>query len=210
MRSLFRLQQQTADRQQRDGEQKRRQHDRREFPGRDVEIGVKIEILRIAEGRQHAAEIRGDVLQDKDIRHVPLLFCDGEGKVAERQKGDERHVIRDEHAAEKGDVNERKREHAQIPVRRTMRRAKMEKNLISRSAQTTASVRKQAAKRSPVEIAEIFRVRRNEHARHDRRRCRRTEHGVFLQEPFQLFHRKHTLSFAAYWAIIRRNHTFFK
>ena len=45
----------TADGDHGDGERKRREHDAQKIRRRDREVGIEIEILRIAERRQHAA-----------------------------------------------------------------------------------------------------------------------------------------------------------
>ena len=59
--------QHAADREKQHGNQKRRRHDRYEFAFGDIEFSVKIQILRVAERRQHPAQVRRDSLQDKEL-----------------------------------------------------------------------------------------------------------------------------------------------
>ena len=60
--------------------------------------------MRVAERREHAAQICRNVLHDKGERHVFLLARGGKNIVAKGQKREERHVIGNEHGADKGDV----------------------------------------------------------------------------------------------------------
>ena len=66
--------------------------------------------MRIPNGRQHAAEVRGDGLQDDD-GDDQLLFClwpnhvqNGKGK---RHKGDERNVVSQKHAGKKAEKKQK-------------------------------------------------------------------------------------------------------
>ena len=75
--------------------------------GRNVELGVQIQVLRIAERRQHAAEVCSNVLHDEGECHVLFLVRGAEDVIAQRQKGQQRHVVGDEHRADEGDINQR-------------------------------------------------------------------------------------------------------
>lgn len=71
-----------------------------------MEFGIKIEILGIAEGGEHSAEIGGNVLHDEGKCHV-FFFAGGmEHDIAQGQEGEERHIIGNEHRAEKGNINQ--------------------------------------------------------------------------------------------------------
>ena len=70
--------------------------------------------MRIAEGGEHTAEVGGDVLHDKGERHVLLLTCGCQNEEAERQKGEERHVVRNQHRADKGNVHKREHAHPRV------------------------------------------------------------------------------------------------
>lgn len=63
--------------------------------------------MRIAEGREHSAEIRRDILHDERKNHILFFLGVREHEIAEGQKGQKRHVVGDQHRADKGDVHER-------------------------------------------------------------------------------------------------------
>jgi hypothetical protein len=71
--------------------------------------------LRIAERGEHTAKVCCNILHDKHKRHVFLLTGRGEHKITERQKGQKRHVVADEHGTDKGDVDQSEDGNAQIP-----------------------------------------------------------------------------------------------
>lgn len=64
--------------------------------------------MRIAEGREHAAEVRRYILHDERENHILFFLRFREYEIAKGQKGQERHIVGDQHRAEKGDVHERK------------------------------------------------------------------------------------------------------
>ena len=105
---------QAAHRQQGDGHRKGRGHDPHELPGGDVEEGVEVEILRVPEGGQHPAQIGGDVLHDEGKGHVALLAGGGKHQITQRQKGQQRHVVGNEHGADEGDIHQRQNTHAGV------------------------------------------------------------------------------------------------
>ena len=97
-------QQQAAQRNERNGYRKGRKHDGYKLAVCNVIVRVQIQILRVAKGRKHAAQVCRNVLQDKHHRHIALAIRYGEYKVAQRQKGDQRHIVGNEHGTDKGDV----------------------------------------------------------------------------------------------------------
>ena len=66
----------------------------------------KIQILRVAEGSEHTAEIGGNVLHDEGKSHVFLLSRCRENKIAERQECQKCHIIGNQHRSDEGDVNQ--------------------------------------------------------------------------------------------------------
>ena len=78
-----------------------------EFAVRNRVPGVYIKVLRVAERREHSAEVGGNVLHDEGERHVLFFARRGQNEVTERQEGEKRHVVGDQHGAEEGDVHER-------------------------------------------------------------------------------------------------------
>ena len=85
-----------------------RQHcGKKHFRGKAV-IAEKIEILRIAEGRDHSAEVGGAVLQNEQERGVLFLAGRGKNKPAKRQKGQQGGIIGQKHRPEHGDDYQRR------------------------------------------------------------------------------------------------------
>ena len=89
-----------------DGQQKRRCHDAHELQVGDLKFGIEVQVLGIAEGGEHAAQVRGDVLHDKGKGHVLLLSGGGEHEVSQGQEGQQCHVVGNEHGANEGDVDQ--------------------------------------------------------------------------------------------------------
>ena len=104
----------TAERNQRDRDNKGRRHYRHKLARGDIELGVEIEVLRISKGREHSAEICRDVLHYKGKRHIFLLARRGKHEISERQKGEQRHIVGDQHRADKGYVNESQHAHTRV------------------------------------------------------------------------------------------------
>ena len=98
-------QKETAPQNQHDGKQERRKHNAEKFAVRNVEMRIEIKVLRIAERGEHSAKVCRNVLQDEHRRHIALGPGGREHKIAERQKGQKRHVVGDEHGAEEGDAD---------------------------------------------------------------------------------------------------------
>ena len=85
-----------------------RQHcGKKHFRGKAV-IAEKIEILRIAEGRNHPTEVGGAVLQNEQKRGVLFLTGRRKNKPAKRQKSQQGGIIGQEHRAEHGDDHQRR------------------------------------------------------------------------------------------------------
>jgi len=79
-----------------------------ELARRDMEIGIQIQILRIAEGGEHTAQICRDVLQHEQICHIFFLLRYRQSEIAQRQKGNQCHVVGNDHRADEGDGYEQK------------------------------------------------------------------------------------------------------
>ena len=103
-----------AERDQRDREQKRRRHDPHELQIGNLEFRVEIQVLRVAERRQHTAEVCGDILHDERERHVFLFARRRQHEKPERKKRQKRHVVRDQHGTDKRDIDETEHAHARI------------------------------------------------------------------------------------------------
>ena len=90
----------------RDSHDKRREHNAHELTVGNTELGIEIEVLRIAEGGEHTAEVGGYILHYVGERHILFLARGVQDEVAERQEGQERHIVGNQHRADKGDVYE--------------------------------------------------------------------------------------------------------
>ena len=85
-----------------------RQHcGKKHFRGKAV-IAEKIEILWIAEGRDHAAEVGGAVLQNEQKRRLLFLSSGGKNKPTQWQKSQQGGIIGQEHRPEHGDDHQRR------------------------------------------------------------------------------------------------------
>lgn len=80
-----------------------------EFTEFELERGVEVDVLRVADGRHHRAEICRDGLcdecDDRRARFGALEEQQGEG--CERDEGD---IVRDDHGGEEGERDEQERE----------------------------------------------------------------------------------------------------
>lgn len=87
-------------------------HDPEESAHSQMVVGIEVEILRVSDGGGHASKVGGNGLQN-DHRDQPVLAADHFQQLnGEGDKGDQRHVIGDEHAGEKTQEDQ---EHFQLP-----------------------------------------------------------------------------------------------
>ena len=116
-------QEQAAQQNQHRGQQERRQHDGQELPVGDVVVIEQIQVLGIAEGRQHTAQIGGAVLQDERQRRPFRLACALQHEPAQGQKRQQRRVVGQQHGAHQRDAYQRRHraaggvEHLHQPLR---------------------------------------------------------------------------------------------
>ena len=125
--------------------------------------------MRVAKGGEHTAQVRRDILHDERERHILFLARGGQNEKAEWQKGEQRHIVGDEHRTDKGYVGER--QHASACVFEGLDnflRQEKEETDIFKGANDCKDTEK-AGERFPVEIVEIFRVGGNDECRY---RCR--------------------------------------
>ena len=160
-------------------DEKWRQHRQRKSPRRNVKIAVQIQVLRVAERGQHPAEVGGGVLEDERERHVPLLPRRGEDIAGKRQEREERHIVRDEHGADKGDVGEREHTGAERPRQGDDLLREHRKEPDMSQCRHHRKGRKQAGERREINIGKVLPVWRHEAGRHDRRtKCNEQDHVV--------------------------------
>ena len=118
--------------------------------------------MRIAEGGEHTAEICGNVLQNVSHRHIFFLARCVQDKKSERQKGQQSHVVCNQHRADKGDINESK--HGKPCVFKVFYNFScnsVEKPDVSQSAHHSENAEK-TGESLEIKIRKIKTVRRNE------------------------------------------------
>ncbi len=169
----------TADDDHDGGQGKGRCHDGEKFTVGNVEVGIQIEVLGIAERGEHTAEIGGDVLHDKGKSHQLLLTRAVQNEKTEGQKGQKRHVVGDQHGADEGD--EHQRQNGCAGVTRSANDAMRQNGKKANVFQGTDDSQRaeQTAERFQVEIVKISRVGRNNAGGDDGRRDGNAQHGVF-------------------------------
>ncbi len=169
-------------RQHHDRQKKRREHDLHEFPGRNTVMGVQIQILRIPERRQHASQVRGNILKDEDICHLLLIFRYREGKIPERQESNERHVISDKHRADKRDIDQRQREDPEISGRYddTLGDDPEETDILKRADH--GKRQEKAGQRTEIKVMKVVLVRRYEKRSRNRQKRGNTHHRVLFEK----------------------------
>ena len=161
---------------------KRNCHNRHKFPRRDLELSIKIEILRVSKGSEHTAEIRSDILHNERKRHILFLSRRAKRNISKGKKGQKSHIVCDQHRPQKGDIDKRKNASASIfKELDDFLRKHIEKTDIFQGAHHCKGA-KQAGERFKIEISEIFLIGRNENRGDERRRQRDKGHGVLFHE----------------------------
>ena len=163
-------------------------HDAHELTRWDIEFGVQIQVLRVAEGGQHTAQVCGNVLHNKGECHVFFLLRGVQNEVAQRQKCEQCHVVCNEHTADEGDVNESEHTHAGIFEALHNALCKdVEKADVLECAHNGKHT-EQACQRFNIEIAEILCIGRDKDAccdcgnkSHNRNRILFEQCGHFFQ-----------------------------
>lgn len=121
--------------------------------------------MRIAKRREHSAEVCCYILHNERENHVLFFLCIRQNEITEGQKGQKRHVVGDQHRADKGDIHECQNcascrlENFNRPFRE-----EVEKVYVFESADD-GKRRQKTGERVPIEVAPILLVGRNEKAR---------------------------------------------
>ena len=169
--------------------EKERKHNGHKFQIADLVFGIYVKILRIAEGGQHTAEIGGDVLQDEDERHLGFLACCGKNVIAEGQEGNKRHIVCDQHGADKGDENKRHHRGAKISrrVNNAPRKNGKESNILESADHRKGT--EETRQRLEIKVFEIVAVRLDQKAGEESQGRRDHQHGVALYKSFNRRHK---------------------
>ena len=84
----------------------RREHSPHEIHRRELELVVDVEVLRVADGSEHTAEVCGGGLEDYRANAELLVLGVGENHEVERDEGYQRDVVGDEHGREEAEQYE--------------------------------------------------------------------------------------------------------
>ena len=157
---------------------KRQRHYREKLPCAYGIIGIKIQVLRIAEGGQHAAEIGGDILHYEHERRIFRPAAGGKHEPSEREEGDESHIVRHHHGTEVSHEHQRESHAAHISecADDLARQPLEEMPLFERTDDRERA--KQTGQRVKVEVIGISGVGRHKNTRHCRRRDGDEQHDV--------------------------------
>ena len=105
---------QRCQQQQHQGKGRRGQYRRKKAPRAHGEGRKQIEVLRVADGCRHAAQIRCDRLQNHDENSPFLLAAKAERREAEGHERDQRHVVGYDHAGKEAHQYQHLRQAAQV------------------------------------------------------------------------------------------------
>ena len=163
-------------------------HDAKELARRYRKAVVQVQVLRIAEGREHAAEVRRHRLEGERVRHFVLLSGGVKRAVPERQEREQRHVVGNQHRGKIGNRHQRGDERT--------RRAKTLYQFVRERAKHVLPFHcgddrrhsEQRRQRSQIEIADVLPVGRHEAARNRRRDERDYKHDIVPQKRRDIVH----------------------
>ena len=172
----------TAKRDDRDGNRKRQRHNAHKFACGDIELGIYVKVLRIAERSQHTAEIGGNILHNEGERHIFLLLCRLQNHKSKRQKREKRHIVSEEHRPDEGDVYQG--EDAKPCVFAKLDDASCERNEKTNIAKGTNTSKRteQTGQSLEVKITEILGIGRNHEGRDKCRRQSNRKNGIPTQK----------------------------
>ena len=137
--------------------------------------------MGISEGSQHTAEVCGDVLHYVGEGHILFLARCVQNEESERQEREQRHVVCDQHRADKCDVDKSKHRKAQIAESLyDLLRYRVEESYVAKSTHHRKNAEK-TGQRLEVKVFDIFLVRRNEEHSDDSRHSRDHRDRVVLQ-----------------------------
>lgn len=165
--------------------------------------------MRIAEGREHSAEVRRDILHDERKNHVLFFLRIRQNEITEWQKGQECHIVGNQHRADKGYVNERQNrascrfENFNRPFCK-----EVEKVYVFESA-NDGKRRQKAGERVKIEIIQILLVGRNKEARYDcQQQC--NQHNDIFSGKSARFFQKFVFHSQYYITSNKKAYMFFK
>ena len=172
----------TAGGDDRDGNREGQRHNAHEFAGGDIELGIYVKVLRIAKGREHTAEVCGDILHDERKRHVFLLLCRLQNHKSKRQEREKRHIVGKEHRPDEGDVDERQHTELRVFAKPNDPACQRDEEFHVAKCANAGERAEKTGQRLEIEITEIFGIGRNGNGRDDCRADGDRKHGIGAQK----------------------------
>ena len=153
-----------------------------EFACRNREERIEVEVLRISERSEHAAEVRCNILENKDERHIFFVFCAGEDDIAEGEERDERHIVRDQHRSYECDIHKGNRCKAKIfrDADETFR-ADIEESDLTECTDDRKGT-EEAGESTEIEITEILCIGRNDKRSEESESSGNCKNGILTHE----------------------------
>lgn len=143
--------------------------------------------MRVAERGEHPAEVRRDILHDERENHVFFFLRVRQNEIAEGQKGQKRHIVGNQHRADKGYVHERQnRASCRFENFNRPFREKVEKVYVFEGADD-GKRRQKTGERVEIEVAEILLVGRDEKARYNSEYQCDQHHDIFSGKTARFF-----------------------
>ena len=178
-----------ADRDERNGKHKGERHDRHKFSRGDLKFGIQIEVLRISKGGKHSSKVCRNVLHDEGKRQIAHFVRCGKHEKAKGQKGQECHIVGDQHRADKGDIHQCQNTPSRVSEQHNDPSGENIKEINVFECADHSQHAKEAGQGLDVKIFEVFLVGRNDQACNQRRTKGNTHHGVAPYEVQSLFYR---------------------
>ena len=180
---------------QHQGQRRVRRHGAEEHAEGQVILAVKVQVLRVADRRQHTAEVRGQGLQHQRVHERFLAPCHlSEHEQGEGNKGDQRHIVGQKHTEPEAQQHEQQRDDphgAHLPQKELGQHAERARGPKPRH---DGHQGKQKSQHPPVHIRDVRAGGRHQKARHQRQHSRHHEHGLRPQELDQRLHSAPLLS----------------
>ena len=157
-------------------------------PGGEPGDGEEVQVLRVADGSGHAAQVGGNGLQHHQPQHPLLLADHAEYQQGEGHEGEQGHIIGDEHAAEEAQQHQHHREAPRSAGPPQQGAAQQLEHPQGPEPRHNDHQTEQQGQRPVVRIGQIFPVRRDHRHRRQCQHRRRAEHRLPPHERHDLSH----------------------
>lgn len=144
-------------------------------------VKIKIQVLRIAYGRTHTAQIGRQRLEDDDKRHLLLTGHFRQGHQGKRHKGQERHIVGHPHTDKKTGKDQDRRQLAHRPQSEQETRQHGRKDTAFPQAADDDHEAEQNSQYRHIDIPGIGRQRRYGQHRHRCRHYRQDKYQILFE-----------------------------